>query len=193
MSDRYRKQPRQREYEDPDETVRPLPRMFVLVVVGMVIWGAAYIMGADTIGDATTGDSRTLTALAGAPVGEVNGAQLYAGKCAGCHQATGQGVPGVFPPLAASSWVTGSETRLVQILLHGIQGPIDVNGTTYNGLMPAWNTLTDEELAALATYVRGTWGNAAAPVTVQTVASERARTASRTTPWQGGAELETVP
>jgi len=99
---------------------------------------------------------------------------------------------GVFPPLTASPWVTGSEQRLVQILLHGIQGPLDVLGVTYNGLMPAWNMLSDAELAAVATYVRGAFGNQASAITAELVAIERAATASRTTPWAGGAELEAV-
>jgi mono/diheme cytochrome c family protein len=59
--------------------------------------------------------------------------------------------------------------------------------------MPPWRTLTDAELAAVATYIRGSWGNAAAPVTDATVAAARAATAARTTPWAGGDELHTVP
>jgi len=80
----------------------------------------------------------------------------------------------------------------VQILLHGIQGAIEVNEVVYNGQMPAWKSLTDDEIAALATYVRSTWGNSASAVTAATVARERERTASRTTAWQGGEELERI-
>lgn len=192
MSDRFRQQPRQREYDDPDEAMRPLPRRFLLVVLSMVAWGAWYIVQFDGASGSAYGDQRTLAALVDAPAGAASGAQLFTSKCAGCHQATGQGVAGVFPSLVGVDWVIGSEARLVQILLHGIQGPIEVNGTVYNGLMPAWNTLPDEEIAALATYVRSTWGNAASAVTITTVVRARERTAARTTPWQGGAELETI-
>lgn len=198
MTDRFKKQPRQREYDDPDEAVRPLPLLFYVFAAAMVAWGAWYIIdpqgnAAGERGSPMLGDRRTLSALAAAPMGAVDGAQLFTGKCAACHQATGQGVAGVFPSLVGVDWVTGSETRLVQILLHGIQGALDVNGVTYNGVMPAWKSLTDEEIAALATYVRTTWGNSASQVTVSTVAEQRVLTASRTAPYSGGAELETVP
>lgn len=192
MTDRFRQQPRQREYDDPDEAVRPLPRVFLLVVLGMFAWGVWYILQFESASDSAYGDRRTLAALADAPAGAVSGAQLFTSKCAGCHQATGQGVAGVFPSLVGVDWVIGSEGRLVQILLHGIQGAIVVDGAEYNGLMPAWNSLSDAELAALATYVRTTWGNAASAVSIETVVRERERTAARTTPWQGGAELERI-
>jgi mono/diheme cytochrome c family protein len=193
MTDRFRQQPRQREYDDPDESNRPLPWVFGLFAAIMVTWGAWYIFGLGARGDAQLGDGRTLAALAAAPAGAADGAQLFTGKCAACHQGTGQGVAGVFPPLVASEWVVGSDTRLVQILLHGIQEEIIVKGDPYNGLMPAWKSLSDEELAAIATYVRTSWGNAASAVTVELVRTERERTAARTEPWKGGAELETVP
>lgn len=183
--------PRQREYEDPDERVRPVPRVLFLVVAAMFAWGAWYLASSTPELDATLGDGRTMAGLAEQPAGAVNGAQVYAGKCAGCHQADGAGVAGVFPPLAKSPWVTESEARLVQILLHGIQGPIEVLGTTYNGLMPPWKSLPDEEIAAVATYVRESFGNAASPVTAATVAAERQRTAAMTAPWTAAA-LDTI-
>jgi len=139
------------------------------------------------------GDARTVAAFtAPAANARVDGAQVYAGKCAACHQASGAGLVGIFPPLAGSSWVTGSEQRLVQILLHGIQGPIEVLEITYNGLMPAWKMLSDAELAAVATYVRGAFGNQASAISAELVAAERAATASRVTPWAGGEALEAV-
>jgi mono/diheme cytochrome c family protein len=190
MTDRFRQQPRQREFEDPDESNRPIPWALGFLALAMVAWGTWYILGQRGSSDMGYGDGRTLAALAAAPPGEVDGAQVYTGKCAACHQANGQGLTGVFPPLVNSDWVNGSPERLVQILLHGIQGPIEVNGVVYNGLMPAWKSLPDEEIAAVASYVRVTWGNMAGPITTEVVAAERARTADRTTAWQGGAELE---
>lgn len=195
MTDRLKQPPREREFADPDERVRPLPWAFFAMVLALVGWGAWYILSLEGTADPRLGDRRTLAALAAssAAPGAVSGAQLFAGKCAACHQAAGTGVPGVFPPLAESEWVTGSETRLVQILLHGIAGPLEVRGVTYNGLMPPWRTLSDAEIAAVATYIRSNWGNAAAPVTEATVTAARAATAARTAPWGGGAELANVP
>lgn len=112
------------------------------------------------------------------------GARIYAQTCSACHQADGSGTPGIFPPLVGTEWVTGSEDRLIRILLHGVTGDIEVEGEIYNGAMPTWGPMfTDEDLAAVATYVRQAWGNKAAPVTAATVARVRTQYASRTTPW----------
>jgi mono/diheme cytochrome c family protein len=195
MSDRLKQPPREREYRDPEEKEQPLPVILLVLAAALIGWGGWYITTLNGTADPTLGDRRTIAALAPAvpAAGAVDGGQVFASKCAACHQATGLGVAGVFPPLADSPWVLESETRLTQILLHGIQGPIDVLGTTYNGLMPPWNALSDDEIAAVATYIRSSWGNSAAPVTAATVAAQRAATAARTTPWTGGAELLTVP
>ncbi|MFN9349432.1 MAG: c-type cytochrome [Gemmatimonadota bacterium] len=195
MIERLRQPPRQREFDDPDERSTPVPRGLAALAAALVAWGAWYITTLEGTADPSLGDRRTVAALAAAtaPGGGSDGGQLFASKCAACHQASGTGVAGVFPPLAGSAWVTGSPTRLVQILLHGIQGPLDVNGVTYNGLMPPWKSLRDDEIAALATYVRTSWGNGADAVFTATVAEQRAATAGRTTPWGGGAELATFP
>jgi len=121
-----------------------------------------------------------------------DGRQIFSTTCASCHQASGEGVEGTYPPLAGSEWVTGSEERVVRILLHGLSGPVDVAGETYSGAMPAWGgALNDAQIAAVTTYVRGSWGNKAAPIAQATVARVRAATAARKTPWTA-AELQSV-
>jgi mono/diheme cytochrome c family protein len=121
-----------------------------------------------------------------------DGKQVFSTTCAACHQVSGEGVPGVYPPLAGSEWVTGDEAKVVRILLHGVTGPIEVAGETFNGMMPPWGgTLKDDDIAAVLTYVRSTWGNKGAPITAAKVASIRAATTSRTTPWTS-AELAQV-
>lgn len=113
-----------------------------------------------------------------------DGAKIYAATCQACHQASGLGLPNQFPPLVGSEWVTGSEERLLRIILHGVVGEIEVEGETFNGAMPTWGpTFKDEELAAVATYVRQAWGNKAAAITTATVTRVRTQYASRTTPW----------
>lgn len=112
------------------------------------------------------------------------GARIYTQTCSACHQSDGSGMPGVFPPLVGTEWVTGNEDRLIRILLHGVTGDIEVEGEIYNGAMPTWGPmLKDEDLAAVATYVRQSWGNKAPPVTTAAVARIRKQYASRTTPW----------
>ena len=138
---------------------------------------------------ATTG---TATTAAAAKEQLPDGKQVFSTTCAACHQATGEGVPGVYPPLAGSEWVTGDEAKVVRILLHGVTGPIEVAGETFNSMMPPWGaTLKDADIAAVLTYARSTWGNKGAPITAAKVASIRAATASRTTPWTA-AELAAV-
>lgn len=112
------------------------------------------------------------------------GKPVYMANCIACHQANGLGVPGAFPPLAGSEWVTGSEERLVRIVLHGLQGPIKVAGQDYNNVMaPLGGVLKDEQIANVLSYVRQTWGNEAPDVEPATVARIRADTASHTGYW----------
>lgn len=114
------------------------------------------------------------------------GAKFYKNNCVVCHQANGMGVPGAFPQLAGSDWVQGSEERLAKILLHGMQGEIQVNGSTYNGAMPEFGHASDRDLAAVLTWIRtNDWGNDAAPVSEEFVASVRAATSAQTKPWNG--------
>ncbi|MEP6781741.1 MAG: cytochrome c [Gemmatimonadaceae bacterium] len=113
-----------------------------------------------------------------------NGAAIYAATCIACHMGNGQGVAGQFPPLVNSDWVLGSEERLIRIILHGVVGEIEVEGEMFNGAMPTWGpTFRDEDLAAVATYVRKSWGNKSAPVTAATVARVRLQHQGRTKPW----------
>lgn len=127
----------------------------------------------------------------------VQGKKLYNTVCLACHQANGQGMPGVYPPLAGSEWVTGSEERAIRILLHGLTGPITVKGTTYNSAMPAIGpgsgyNFNDEKIAAVLTYVRQEWGNSAPAITPEKVKEVRTGAAAgRTTPWTA-AELEAI-
>lgn len=105
------------------------------------------------------------------------GAEVYGreGHCITCHQADGEGLPAaMFPPLSQTEWVQGSEERLIKITLHGLLGPIEIKGKQYPGQVPmtAFKQLSDEETAAVLTYVRNTFGNNApmvAPAKVKQV------------------------
>jgi mono/diheme cytochrome c family protein len=187
----------EREQRDPAERFRPLPWFVVMLIGAMAMWGLFYIHDMKGNLDSAYGDSRTpgaLMASAGAGSASsgaaVDGAQIFAAKCVACHQASGLGLPGVFPPLAGSEWVLGSDKILVQIPLHGITGSVQVKGATYNGAMPVFNTLSDAEIAAVLSYVRSTWGNGAAAVSPATVAAGRKATESRSTPFASGEEVK---
>lgn len=183
-----------REQPDPHEMSRPVPILLVALFGLLFLWGVYYILSARPLQPAHYGDHRTLADLVGKPAsasgGAIDGAAIYTARCVPCHQATGTGLPGVFPPLAKSEWVVGSDKVLIQILLHGVQGTLTVDGTAYNGQMPPFkDMLNDEEIAAAATYIRSQWGNSAAPIPASMVAGERKATAARTQMWNGDAEL----
>ena len=112
-----------------------------------------------------------------------SGEQLYQQRCVSCHQANGEGLAGAFPPLVGSEYALAANVAVpIRIVLNGMQGPVTVKGAQFNGVMPpggAGIALSDEEAAAVLTYVRSTWGNSASAVTPQQVAAERAaRTAT---------------
>jgi mono/diheme cytochrome c family protein len=184
-----------RERPDPDEEQRPLPWFLIMFLGAMAMWGGFYIYSTPDGGPSAHGDQRTLTALMPPPApaeGSVDGGKIYQANCAACHQATGAGVAGVFPPLDGAEWVTGDPAVLSQILLHGVTGPITVKGNTYNGAMPGFGRLADAELAAVMTYIRGQWRNKAEPISASFVAEQRSKTADRVTPFNGEAELATL-
>ena len=120
------------------------------------------------------------TAAAAASTGELTveqqvdaGKALFAGTCSTCHQAEGQGMPGVFPPLANSDYVAADPTRVPKVILHGLVGPVTVNGTEYNSNMPPMSQLTDDEVANISTYVLNSWGNPGGRVTKAEAAAIR--------------------
>lgn len=101
-----------------------------------------------------------------------DGKAIYDSKCAACHQATGQGLTGAFPPLAGNKDVTGDPKKAISAVIKGMNGPLTVGGNTYNGAMPAWKgQLSNAEIAAVLTYVRSAWGNKASAVTEKQVAA----------------------
>ena len=118
----------------------------------------------------------------------VVGKRVFTQNCAVCHQASGMGVAGQFPPLVASEWVLGQEwhgdNHLVKLVLNGLQGPVQVKGQLYNNVMAPWGkVLKDDQIAAVLTYVRNSWGNQAPPVSAEFVAKIREETKERTDPW----------
>ena len=93
------------------------------------------------------------------------GEALFMGTCSTCHQTTGAGLEGVFPPLANSDYIAADPKRLPQVILHGLQGPVTVNGVDYNSIMPPMGQLTDDEVANISTYVLNSWGNPGGRIT----------------------------
>lgn len=122
-----------------------------------------------------------LTLAANGVFAQSRGEELYLQHCAACHQPSGKGIPGIFPPLAADATVIAEEPQQVQVylgrIIFGYHGALIVNRELYTGRMPPigyFGRLTDNELLDLINYTRGAWGNVARPVTFGELATARA-------------------
>ncbi|GAB3717688.1 hypothetical protein GCM10027592_59960 [Spirosoma flavus] len=116
------------------------------------------------------------------------GRQQYLTTCAGCHGTDGAGMARFAPPLIGSDWVLGDDKRLSLIVLHGMEGPVEVNKKTYDvpdilPVMPAHSTLDDASITAILTYIRNEWGNNAGPLTKRVVGMTRVTSQGRVVPW----------
>ena len=141
----------------------------------------------------------TSIALSGAVSGvsadaKEDGKQIYQLNCAACHGANGEGAGnGTFPPLAKSEWLAGDAERSIQILLHGLDGPVEVGGKVYNLAMPPQGVLNDAQVAAVLTYVRSHFGNKESAVTTQQVVAARKKSEGRSEPWNADELLKIYP
>jgi mono/diheme cytochrome c family protein len=191
-----------REHAEPHEQYPPISLWLIAMMCALFAWGGFYL-GHYSGGFQPLVFDEHAKGLAAAPApggGVVDmaalGKRVYSNNCQPCHQESGLGLPAQFPPLVASEWVLASgHSRLIRLVLDGIQGPIEVKGESYNGAMPPWrDVLSDTDIAAVLTYVRSSWGNQASPVTVDEVKAIRDKTKDR--PTQGSwtaAELLALP
>jgi len=154
---------------------RKIRALLIVPIIGLSI--GACSQQADEPAASAADDTAVHTAeVAAAGAGELMaaGEGVYLANCAACHQPTGVGLAGAFPPLAGSDFLQGNRQEVLAAALFGLQGPITVNGVEYNGVMPSLGHLTDEDLAAAVTYVFGSWGNNLAAVSVEEVTALRA-------------------
>jgi mono/diheme cytochrome c family protein len=171
---------------------RLLPLNLLFVFSGLIFFAGTYLNSFSGHFDPRIYDEHALPHTGDAAVAKVDpvvlGKKLFNNAaCNTCHQVTGLGQPGVYPPLVGSEWVVGSEERVIRILLHGLQGPVTVKGTTYNAAaMPAFGKVagsgynwSDDKIAAVLTYIRSEWGNAAGPITTEQVAAVHAKEGDR--------------
>jgi len=178
-----------REKDDPRDGYEPIPLWLVSFFMALVFWAGAYLAFNSGGFESTVFNPSQVSWIGGGAVAKappdprVIGKRLFTANCVACHQATGLGVAGQFPPLVGSEWVLTEgehgDNQLVAILLHGLQGPIQVKGSTYNGAMPAWKQLKDDQIAAILTYIRSEWGNNETAITAAQVAKIREETAAQ--------------
>lgn len=182
-----------REKEEPHEGFSPIPVFLVFMIMILGFWAGTYLVlySGDFRADAFDPKFKAgSTSLAAAP--EISlfdrGAKIFRNQCAACHQGDGNGLPGVYPPLPGSEWVTDHPEILARILINGLNGPIVVKGNTYNGVMPAFGpsglNLSSRDLASVMTYIRQEWGNQASEISIELTEQYLEAYAARTTPWQ---------
>ncbi len=189
-----------REKPEPTEGLSPLPLLLLGVMSACILFSSIYLGRYSGGFSGLVYDERILPGMleAGAPAQaapdpKAIGKRVFSTICATCHQATGLGLPGVYPPLAGSEWADGPDERIIRIVLDGVSGPIKVKGASYNNAMPAFGPqLKDEQVADVLTYVRSEWGNNAPAVSADKVKQIRAQVGGRSGPWTAE-ELLKIP
>jgi mono/diheme cytochrome c family protein len=176
----------------------PIPIWLIGLIGFGIFWAGAYLFSFSGGFNAEVFDFEPKFGVAGgakgAPDPKVVGKALFSSNCITCHQATGLGVPGQYPPLAGSEVELGDATNhLIAIVLKGLQGPVVVEGKPFNNSMQAWEgQYTDPQLAAILTYVRSDWGNNAPPITADMVKQMRTEFKDRKEQWTWP-EIEKMP
>lgn len=164
-----------REMEEPRDGISPTPVSYIITCFLYLLCGGFYMgyYGGTWKGDGLAERPIGGPAVVAPPQDPMKLGREIFNSCMQCHQESGLGVPGSYPPLAGSEYVLGDKRRLAAILMNGINGDFVVKGQTYNSKMPSWAMLEDEEIAAVATYVRNTWGNKADTMPIDLVKSVR--------------------
>jgi mono/diheme cytochrome c family protein len=195
----------QREKREPRVGLEPLS-IWLIAVYGLALFfGGAYL---GRFSGSFTGDAldypnpptvhRPGGAQGGGAQAELSpaerGKKIFSANCATCHQMTGLGVPGQYPPLAGSEYVNGGTRRVAMIVLKGLQGPLKVKGVQFgSAVMQPWDkTLNDQKIADVLTFVRQEWGNTGGPVAPEQIAALRKELASHAESWTE-ADLQAVP
>ncbi len=184
-----------REMAEPTDGLQPAPVWLILAFLSLAGWAGWYI--ATNSAGFRPDQYNEKAGLAAPPAAPraidplTLGRRVY-NNCVTCHQQDGTGIEGAYPPLAGSEIVNGPPEQIAAILLHGLNGPLRARGALYNGEMPAWGAkLSDEQIAAVITYIRASFGNSAPAVDPAVVQKIRAATSSRATPFTE-AELQAL-
>lgn len=147
---------------------------------------------------AAAGDSHGASVAPAGPVVDpavvAKGKTLYA-ACAACHQPTGKGLPGVFPPLVGSEWLAGNPERTIAVVLKGMMGPVEVAGQKYNGAMTPHEHLSDKDISAILTYVVAgpDFGHSLPPISPEQVKETRDKFKAKAGMWSAEEILKLYP
>jgi mono/diheme cytochrome c family protein len=190
--------------EDTSAKDPAVPIWLIIVCFLLAFWGAVYFdehggwFDAQVYTPYANAENLKGYQVSGGPNPFEQGRQIYGRTCFTCHGPNGTGAPGTFPSLVGSDWVNEEQPgRMIRLVLQGVAGPgLKVNGQPFNtgSAMVPWNSLSDEDIAAVITFVRGNkeWNNHASPVTPEQVRAMRAIVKSHPLPYTP-AELESIP
>ena len=201
-----------REHAEPSVDVTPIPTWLSLVCAASLCWAGIYVgifhggFNAKVYNEYESNPTAFFPLPQGSatgpggPVAELNpialGEKVYKEVCQACHQPTGLGMAGQFPPLAGSEWVDGSEfceERIIGIVLKGFKGPVTVKGAAFNNQMPAQEAaLPPKKIAAVLTYVRQAWGNKGGEITEAQVLAVKKKLMPRSDQWTMD-EIKQIP
>jgi mono/diheme cytochrome c family protein len=175
---------------EPRAGSTPVPIWLIVLLFGLFYWGMVYFdqhsgwFSADVYAPYRSAEELTLYQPPTGGLDLLQGKAVYENLCGLCHNNDGTGKAGQAPPFVGSEWVTGSPERMIRIPLAGLAGPVQVAGQSYNLSMPAMGVaLSDEDLAAVLSYIRQSWGNKASVITPEQVKAVRAKVGNRTQPW----------
>jgi mono/diheme cytochrome c family protein len=184
---------------EPKAALQAVPVWLMVLLLLLLFWGMVYFdQNSAWCNSQVYAPYHSLAELRNyqPPTGGINlerGRAVYETVCALCHNTDGTGKPGQGPPFAGSEWVLGSPTRLARIPLAGLIGPVQVKGQEYNnpGMVSVRDSLSDDDLAAVLTYIRRSWGNQASEIPPEQVKATRAEVGNRSQPWSA-AELNAL-
>lgn len=170
---------------------RLLPIGILFTLSGLILFAGTYLNRYTGHYSPQIFNETAKPAAAGAAMAKLDpvavGKGAFKQVCITCHQESGLGMPGIYPPLAGSEWVNGSADRVVRIVVYGLKGEVHVAGKSFTAAaMPVFGQVpgsaynwSDEKIADVLTYVRQDWGNKAAPITAEQVAAVRASVGTR--------------
>lgn len=153
-----------------NNTQRKRHRSILIGLALVILFGASNITAAK---DKAAAVHKSEAAVAELAARIENGKKVYLANCAACHQPSGEGLAGAFPPLANSDYLRTNRKDSMKAALFGMSGPVTVNKKQYNGVMPSMGHLKDSDLADVLTYIFSAWGNKGAAVSVEEVAALR--------------------
>lgn len=131
-----------------------------------------YIISSTLVVILITGIASTVEQKFDLKASVARGEEVYLSYCVTCHLDQGQGIDGVYPPLAKSDYMMADKKRSITQVLHGVTGEIKVNGKTYNNVMTGFD-LSDQEVSDVLNYVRNSWGNKGEAVRPEEVAAAK--------------------